>query len=364
VVLNLKMNNLIGTIPDVFPPSCVLRTLDLQKNNLHGQIPKSLVKCSALEVLDLANNIIIGTFPCLLKNISTIRVIVLRSNKFNGHIECPNTSGTWQMLQIVDLAFNNFSGKLPGKFFATWEAMRSDENQADSKVKHVQFEVLQFRQIYYHDSVTVTSKAQQMDLVKILTVFTSIDFSSNHFEGPIPYSIGNFKALYILNISNNRLSGKIPSWIGNLKQLESLDLSNNSLVGEIPVQLESLSFLSYLNLSFNHLVGKIPTGTQLQSFQSSSFEGNNGLYGPPLAEKPDGKRKDELLSVSTDWNFLSVELGFVFGLGIVIGPLMFWKQWRVRYWKLVDKILCWIFSRIHLEYVTHRGQTDIVLRWH
>lgn len=266
VVLNLKMNNLTGTIPDVFPPYCLLRTLDLQKNNLDGQIPKSLVNCSALEVLDLANNNIIGTFPCLLKNISTIRVIVLRSNKFNGHIGCPNTSGTWQMLQIVDLAFNNFSGKLPGKFFTTWEAMRSDENQADLKVKHVQFEVLQFGQIYYHDSVTVTSKAQQMDLVKILTVFTSVDFSSNHFEGPIPYSIGNFKALYILNISNNRLSGKIPSSIGNLKQLESLDLSNNSLFGEIPVQLESLSFLSYLNLSFNHLVGKIPTGTQLQSF--------------------------------------------------------------------------------------------------
>ncbi|KEH28923.1 verticillium wilt disease resistance protein [Medicago truncatula] len=364
VVLNLKMNNLIGTIPDVFPPYCVLRTLDLQKNNLDGQIPKSLVKCSALEVLNLANNIIIGTFPCLLKNISTIRVIVLRSNKFNGHIGCPNTSGTWQMLQIVDLAFNNFSGKLPGKFFTTWEAMRSDENQADLKVKRVQFEVLQFGQIYYHDSVTVTSKGQQMDLVKILTVFTSIDFSSNHFEGPIPYSIGNFKALYILNISNNRLSGKIPSSIGNLKQLESLDLSNNTLTGEIPVQLESLSFLSYLNLSFNHLVGKIPTGTQLQSFQSSSFEGNDGLYGPPLTEKPDGKRNDELLSCSTDWKFLSVELGFVFGLGIVIGPLMFWKQWRIRYWKLVDKILCWIFSRIHLEYVTHRGQTYIVLRWH
>ncbi|RHN58907.1 putative leucine-rich repeat-containing, plant-type, leucine-rich repeat domain, L [Medicago truncatula] len=364
VVLNLKMNNLTGTIPDAFPPYCVLRTLDLQKNNLDGQIPKSLVKCSALEVLNLANNIIIGTFPCLLKNISTIRVIVLRSNKFNGHIGCPNTSGTWQMLQIVDLAFNNFSGKLPGKFFTTWEAMRSDENQADLKVKRVQFEVLQFGQIYYHDSVTVTSKGQQMDLVKILTVFTSIDFSSNHFEGPIPYSIGNFKALYILNISNNRLSGKIPSSIGNLKQLESLDLSNNTLTGEIPVQLESLSFLSYLNLSFNHLVGKIPTGTQLQSFQSSSFEGNDGLYGPPLTEKPDGKRNDELLSCSTDWKFLSVELGFVFGLGIVIGPLMFWKQWRIRYWKLVDKILCWIFSRIHLEYVTHRGQTYIVLRWH
>ena len=355
-VLNLRMNNLTGPIPDVFPPSCALRTLDLQKNKLDGQIPKSLANCSSLEVLDLSMNNIIDKFPSLLKNISTLRVLVLRKNKFYGPIECSATDDNWYMLQIIDLAFNNFSGKLPGKCFTRWEAMMSDKNQIDSKVNHIRFQVLEYGQVYYQDSVTVTT----------------IDFSSNLFEGSIPEVLMDFKALYILNISNNRLSGEIPSSIGNLKQLESLDLSNNSLVGEIPVQLSSLFFLSYLNLSFNDLVGMIPTGTQLQSFQASSYEGNDGLCGPPLTKTPDGKRQDELhpqlacgrRACSIDWNFLRVELGFVFGLGIVFGPLMFWRQWRIRYWKLVDKILCWIFSRIHLEYVTHRGQTYIVLRWH
>jgi hypothetical protein len=120
------------------------------------------------------------------------------------------------------------------------------------------------------------------------------------------------------------------------------------------------------------LVGKIPTGTQLQTFETSSFEGNDGLYGPPLTEKLlHGKRQEELhpqpacgrLACSIDWNFLSVELGFVFGLGIIIGPVMFWKKWRLSYWKLVDRILCWIFSRIYIEYATDRGQTYTILRW-
>ncbi|RHN38690.1 putative non-specific serine/threonine protein kinase [Medicago truncatula] len=180
----------------------------------------------------------------------------------------------------------------------------------------------------------------------------------------------DLKALHVLNFSNNAFSGEIPSTIGNLKQLESLDLSNNSLFGKIPVQIVCMSFLSYLNLSFNHLVGMIPTGTQLQSFPASSFEGNDGLYGPPLTEKPDGKRQDldpqptcRGLACSVDWNFLSVELGFIFGLGIIIVPIMSWKQWRVRYWQVVDKILCWIFSRMNLEYATDRGQTYTVLRW-
>ncbi|WJX49205.1 hypothetical protein P8452_35669 [Trifolium repens] len=34
------------------------------------------------------------------------------------------------------------------------------------------------------------------------------------------------------------------------------------------------------------------------------------------------------LACSIDWSFLSVELGFVFGLGIIIGPILFWKLWR------------------------------------
>jgi hypothetical protein len=181
----------------------------------------------------------------------------------------------------------------------------------------------------------------------------------------------DLKALIVLNLSNNAFSNEIPSTIGNLKQLESLDLSNNVLVGEIPMKLASLSFLSYLNLSLNHLVGKIPTSTQLQSFQASSFVGNYGLYGPPLTETQNGTRPDEphpqpacgRLACSIDWSFLSVELGFVFGLGIIIGTIMFWKLWRVRYWKLVDKILCWMFSRMYLEYATDRGQTYTVLRW-
>ncbi|KAK2379018.1 receptor protein [Trifolium repens] len=372
VVLNLRMNNLIGTIPDVFPSSCGLRTLDLSKNNLDGQIPISLVKCSALEVLDLSNNNIVDRFPCLLKKISTLRVLVLRKNEFYGPIKCPATDDTWHMLQIIDLAFNNFSGKQPEQFFTMWEAMMSDNDQIESKVNHIQFQVLQYGQIYYQDSVTVASKGQQLELVRIMTIYTTVDLSSNLFEGTIPNVLMDFNALYVLNFSNNRLSGEIPSSIGNMKQLESLDLSNNSFDSEIPVQLERLHFLSYLNLSYNHFKGKIPTGTQLQSFPASSFEGNDGLYGPPLTEIPDGKRQDELhpqlscgrLACSIDWNFLSVELGLVFGLGIVIGPLMFWKQWRIKYWKLVDKIICWMFSRMHLEYVTDRRQTYIVLRRH
>ncbi|KAJ1416269.1 Leucine-rich repeat [Sesbania bispinosa] len=373
-IFNLRENNLRGPIPDklfgamfiedIIPGSCGLKFLNLGGNLLDGPIPKSLSNCSILEVLDLGNNQIIGDFPCFLRNISSLRVLVLRSNKFQGPVGCSEANKPWKLLQIVDIAFNNFSGKLPGKYFKTWNKMMHDEDQAVS----IHMDMAQGP---YQYSTTVANKGQQMELVKILTIFTSIDFSSNHFEGPIPRELMDFKALHVLNLSNNALSGEMPSFIGNLKQLESLDLSHNSLSGEIPVQLASLTFLSYLNLSFNHLVGKIPTGTQVQSFPASSFEGNDGLYGPPLDdERPDTKNQGlspqqacRRLACSIDWNFISAEVGFVSGLGIFIGPLLFLKQWRVWYWQLVNKILCFIFPQLYLEHVTRRGQRYTVLRW-
>jgi Leucine-rich repeat (LRR) protein len=368
MAINLMNNNLNGVIPDMFPTSCALSTLNFHGNLLHGPIPQSLSHCSSLEVLNVGSNQIFGGFPCFLKNIPTLSVLVLRNNRLNGSIDCSHSleNKPWKMIQIVDIAFNNFNGKLPEKFFTTWEKMMHDEEHIVPRFIHI-------GNMYYsyQDSVTVSTKGQQVKLVKILTIYTAIDFSSNYFEGPIPEVLMDFKAIHILNFSNNVLSGEIPSTIGNLKQLESLDLSNNSLVGEIPMQIASLSFLSCLNLSFNQLVGKIPTGTQLQTFETSSFEGNDGLYGPPLTEKLlDGISQDlhpqpscGRLVCSNDRNFLSEELGFVFGLGIIIGPIMFWKKWRIRYWKFVDKILCWMFSRMYLEYETNRGQTYTVLRW-
>ncbi|XP_019462462.1 PREDICTED: receptor-like protein 12 [Lupinus angustifolius] len=360
-VLDLKMNQLTGPIPDMFPVSCALKTIDLNGNTLDGSIPKSLANCTTLEVLNLGENKIDDVFPCFLKNISTLCVLVLRKNNLRGSIGCPDNNGTWHMLQIVDLAFNNFSGKLPGKCFTRWEAMMYEENQAESEVNHIQFPVLQYsRGGYYQDSVTVTSKGQQMTLVKILTVFTSIDFSSNKFQGEIPKELFDFKALYVLNLSNNFLSGQIPSSVGNLKQLESLDLSINSLEGKIPVEIASLSFLSFLNISFNQLSGEIPTGTQIQSFPYTSFIGNKGLCGPPLTTNCSANDNDSLTEVSKtefDWQFVTTGVGFGFGAGLVVPALMIWERGRKWSNNRIDTFLIVLLPMFGLAY-TPIGKDD------
>ncbi|KAM7477811.1 hypothetical protein LguiA_026024 [Lonicera macranthoides] len=223
----------------------------------------------------------------------------------------------------------------------------------EPKVKHLQFN-LQLNNFYYMDTVTVRNKGLEMELVQILTVFTAIDFSMNNFEGNIPKTIGELKSLYVLNLSHNALTGSIPSSLGNLKQLGSLDLSVNELIGKIPQELASITFLSALNLSYNKLIGKIPSGNQFTTFAETSFKGNEGLCGLQLNKScsdiaetvPMFKDKHPHLEDGKKWEFLSAaSVGYVVGLGFVIGPLFFCERWSKWYWKHIDRVVLWIVNQ-------------------
>ena len=355
VVLNLRRNKFSGIISGEFPVNCLLQTLDLNGNRLRGKIPKSLANCKDLEVLNLGNNQMNDVFPCSLKNTSNLRVLVLRANKFHGPIGCPKSNSTWAMLQIVDLAHNKFRGRLPEKCLSTWTAMMASEDEVQSKLKHLNFEVLQLSHLYYQDAVTVTSKGLEMELVKVLTIFTSIDFSHNNFEGDIPVVLGNFTSLYVLNLSQNGFTGQIPSSLGLLRQLESLDLSQNNLSGKIPIELVSLTFLSFLSLSFNQLEGSIPTGNQFSTFSAASFEGNKGLCGQPLnisCLSPDASPSSQDTTFEDkeefDWEFIITGLGFGVGAGMIVAPLAFWKKGRKWFNKHVDRFLLVILPAVGL----------------
>ncbi|CAN1344932.1 Receptor-like protein 12 [Linum perenne] len=335
-VLDLRGNMLSGNIPNTFQVSCALQTLDLSNNQLEGKFPKSLENCTNLEVLDVGYNKISDVFPCIQGIKSSLHVLILRNNLFHGSLWCRyGDLTTWKQLQIVDLAFNNFSGPLNDKFLLTWEAMMQDRKETNDIIH---FETRNSGE-YYRNSITVSMKGLELELVKILTIFKSIDLSSNNFDGPIPEVIGKFKAIQVLNLSHNAFSGEIPSEFGNLSNVESLDLSHNKLTGKIPNELTGLTFLSCMDLSDNNLVGRIPTGSQFQLFDNTSFEDNPDLCGQPLSksctdppappsiivnhEKASIRINWDILSkgwnVSTDcceWPGISCDLG---GLGRVIG---------------------------------------------
>ncbi|KAK6785905.1 hypothetical protein RDI58_014430 [Solanum bulbocastanum] len=275
-VFDMQNNKLSGTLPTNFSNGSSLISLNLHGNELEGKIPRSLANCKMLQVLDLGDNQLNDTFPMWLGTLTELRVLRLTSNKLHGPIRSLGAEIMFPDLRIIDLSYNAFSKDLPTSLFQHFKGMRTIVKTMEEHERVNGF--------YYQDSTIVVTKGLKLEVVKILSLYTVINLSNNKFEGHIPGNLGDLIAIRVLNLSHNGLQGHIPPSLGSLSVVESLDLSFNHLSGEIPQQLASLTSLEFLNLSHNHLQGCIPQGPQFLTFESNSYEGNDGLSGFPVSK--------------------------------------------------------------------------------
>ncbi|GKV49182.1 hypothetical protein SLEP1_g55945 [Rubroshorea leprosula] len=395
VFLDLRMNKFHGRIPNSFVNMNTLRTLNLNGNQLEGILPRSLVNCSKLEILDVGNNNLNDTFPDWLGVLQSLKVLILRSNGFHGAINNSMPAFYFHQLRIIDVAQNDFMDLLPSNYFKILNGMRnvtsvdkleyigveqctSDKqdigNQCypnnEQKGKPIRCTPRlcppeEGPQFYYEDYVEVVVKGFKRKLVRILEIFTTIDFSSNQFHGPIPEELGELNLLRGLNLSHNSLTRQIPSSLGKLAELESLDLSSNKLEGGIPEQLTNLTFLSVLHLSHNKLVGHIPEGKQFSTFSNDSYIGNSGLCGFPLTkncheeEEPGAPPKfDEEDESATlfEWKFALAGYGCGLVLGLSLGYIAFTtgKPWWVV--KKVEKYQQKLIGRCNQRHKKRKTQ--------
>jgi Leucine-rich repeat (LRR) protein len=338
LILDIRRNKFEGRIPQTWTKGSKLMVINFSQNKFQGWLPRSLAKCIMLKALDLSNNQFNDTFPSWLGNLPNLKVLILRSNKFYGPIKTPKANYKFPNLQIIDLSYNSFTGRLPLKFFQNSSSLRFDRAEHLTYIQvYSSFDLQNKYQNYrwdleYSYSMIMTNKGVDTVYSKVQEFFTAVDFSSNQFAGDISESIGNLIGIRLLNLSNNILTGCIPPCLGKLAKLESLDLSQNKLLGEIPQQLTQLTFLESFNVSHNNLVGPIPHGKQFDTFQSSSFEGNSGLCGSPLTKKcentdallspPPSSSQDLCSPLQFGWKIVVIGYGFGLVVGGTIGHIV------------------------------------------
>ncbi|XP_057793274.1 receptor-like protein EIX1 [Salvia miltiorrhiza] len=338
--LTIGNNQMFGSLPTSMGLLANLQFLNLYNNNFSGQIPVSMHKCTQLVKIDLADNNLGGNLPTWIgTSLVELRILILRSNSFSGEV----TSEICRLrsLQILDLSNNKISGIIPRCLynFTAMAAKRSLDSMYEYNLKlgiyNLGFAI---------ESATIVKKGSEMEYDTILSLVTSIDLSKNNLSGDIPNELISLVELGSLNLSRNQLTGLIPDSIGEMKQMESLDLSRNSLWGRIPNSLALISGLSYLDLSYNKLTGRIPQGTQLQSFNASSYIGNN-LCGPPLTrncsndgDQLDRQKKNEKKGGEIEWIYVLVSLGYAVGLSLVCSALVLKKRWRYAYFRFVERV--------------------------
>ncbi|KAL3323078.1 hypothetical protein AABB24_040268, partial [Solanum stoloniferum] len=236
-VLDLRKNNFTGSLPPFCAQSTSLSTIVVNGNRFEGPVPVSLLNCNGLQVLDVGNSAINDTFPAWLGTLQELQVLILKSNKFHGPISTCQTKFCFPKLRIFDLSRNDFSGSLPAKVFGNFKAMIKLDGQDTGNIKYMESVLNSPFVTSYEDSVSLVIKGQDIELQRISTITTTIDLSSNHFEGVIPKTLKDLRSLWLLNLSHNNLRGDIPMKLGQLNMLEALDLSWNRFTGKIPQEL-------------------------------------------------------------------------------------------------------------------------------
>ncbi|CAN0863306.1 Receptor-like protein EIX2 [Linum grandiflorum] len=275
----------------------LLTQLNMSSAGISSKIPSWLFFNSHFYSIDMSSNLLNGSIPRSLGTLSFLQSIHLRNNNLSGEI--PQSFANITKLVALDFSKNKLEGILPA-----WIGQR-------------------------------------------ISGIMILNLRENKFDGSIPEELCLLKSLRILDLADNNLTGYIPRYIGSMGALESIDLSLNQLSGEIPPSISSMTFLSFINISSNRLTGRIPLSTQLQSLDSSSFAGNSDLCGSPLAKNcttvdsnGDGREEpeDDGNDPEIKWFYVSLTLGFVLGFWGAVGSLVLNNQWRIGYFRFMDRL--------------------------
>ena len=322
IVLNLRSNDLVGTIPASLGNLDTLAELNLRGNELSGPIPTELGNLASLSILELDGNplsgsipaslgnlanlqelwlydtyrateagefisAITGAIPSELGNLSNLRYLYLTENQLSGAI--PSELGSLTKLEDLNLTGNQLTGAIPSELGSLTKLL-SLSIQSNQLTGAIPAELNSLTEL---TSLALSSNQLTGTIPDLsgLTKLAELDFTANDLSGAIPASLGDLTSLayltldgnlltgipgelgdltslVFLDIANNMLSGAIPSELGNLINLEILRLDDdtfpdtrgdNQLSGAIPSELGNLSNLRHLYLSRNQLSGAIPS---------------------------------------------------------------------------------------------------------
>ncbi|KAF2284792.1 hypothetical protein GH714_030491 [Hevea brasiliensis] len=257
LVLGLAFCNLTE-FPRFLHNQDMLESLDLSSNNIKGEIPSWMcsISTNSLDYLNLSHNLLTGfeKDPAVLQW-AKIRILDLRYNRLHGSFPLPPQSTSSYLisnnklvgkvsallcnlsaLEILDLSFNNLSGRLPHCL----------GNLGDS------LSLLDLRRNNFNGSVPSTWRnGCKLKMISI---------SYNQFQGQVPRSLAKCSSLELIDFGNNHIIDSFPSWFRNLEKLRILILRSNGFFGLIDrPQTKGFSNLRVIDLSHNNFTGKMPS---------------------------------------------------------------------------------------------------------
>ncbi|KZV58224.1 serine-threonine protein kinase, plant-type [Dorcoceras hygrometricum] len=252
-LLNIRDNQMHGTIPAGIQNLIGLTRLVFDFNLLQGSIPAGIGKLMKLKEIYMVYNQLTNEIPSSLGNLTLLTHVFLEGNDFYGAI--PKSLSNCTRLLSLALSSNYLSGQIPQELATLSSIWSIDLSRND-----------------FTGSIPVENGSSLINLSKL-------DLSHNRMQGLIPKALSSCVVLERLRLRNNSLEGVIPTGLVALQGLQELDLSQNNLSGSVPNFLGNMLNLKSLNLSFNKLRGEVPTQGVFRNRTAISLQGNDHLCG-------------------------------------------------------------------------------------
>ena len=210
-------------------------SLDLRGNNLTGTIPAELGNLSNLTHLRLYNNDLSGRIPIELGNLLNLTDLDLSYNELGGTI--PAELGSLSNLIELELQGNNLSGAIPPQLgdLTNFTSLRLGSNEL--------------------------SGAIPVELDN-LTQLNRLELQDNNLSGAIPVELGNLTKLEHLYFENNSsLTGALPQSLTGLTKLERFFFQGTGLCAPLDAAfqtwLQSIAETNGSNCASSSMLGQI-----------------------------------------------------------------------------------------------------------
>jgi Leucine-rich repeat (LRR) protein len=257
-ILSLSNASLYGKIPNSFDKLRNLTQLFLDINRFSGSFPQMFYDLPSLIYLSLGYNNFTGNLSSQITNLRSLKVFAIQDNGFSGSL--PKDIGNMSSMLEMNIQNNNFSGYIPETFcnLSYLRYFRGYSNRFTGTLPSCLFDSLRLLVSFSLYNNSIHGAIPEVPRDTNLLAMTYLDLGTNHLDGTLPVSLGNFKLLHYFYVSYNSLKGSLPASLCNMTYMTDFYIEENAFTGTLPICFSNWSYLEEFNAHNNILSGKVP----------------------------------------------------------------------------------------------------------